>query len=376
MFTTPPNTPVGGFLEGLAGGLLSKLRAAWLNYVGAQLPNALDAVNGGYYQFVADIKLSSDTKQIKINAPVVGQPTKLLGFTTIGLSDDANYSTGTGTLTVSIPATFTAGVTMSGALTFSNTVQFNGAVTVNAATTFTSNGDITWQSGCAMTGQSGSSLTMASGSTTTINGSATLAGTNTISGSTSLSDVNTLTIASGASCTFAANVSIATASRSYSRAKMSLQYVNTTYWFQNPLYVRSYPAVMSQLLAGSVALQVDNVVWEADVPDGATLTTVSWTINPGSGRGGLPSLPVLWVEVVNVSTGAISHSATVTDPSASLGAYEVQHTITTTSLGWTIDRDTEIVLVRVQGEYGANFQAGGLANAPICNFTRAKLAEE
>ena len=192
MFTTPPNTPVGGFLEGLAGGLASRLRAAWLNYVGAQLPNALDAVHGGYYQFVADIKLSSDTKQIKINAPVVGQPTKLLGFTTIGLSDDANYATGTGTLTVSIPATFTAGVTMSGALTFSNTVQFNGAVTVNAATTFTSNGDITWQSGCAVTGQRGSSLTMASGSTTTINGSATLAGTNTISGATTLSNTTTV----------------------------------------------------------------------------------------------------------------------------------------------------------------------------------------
>jgi hypothetical protein len=207
MFTTPTYTPVGGFIDGTGTVLGSRLRAGWLNYVSGQLPNALDAINGGYYQFVEDIELSSDTKQIKINAPAVGQPTKLLGYTTIGLSDDANYATGTGTLTVAIPATFTAGVTISGAITFSNTVQFNGAVTVNAATTFTSNGDVTLQSGCAVTGSSGSSLTMDSGSTTTINGAATLAGTNTISGATTFSNsatfTNGLTVTQSASNTAA-----------------------------------------------------------------------------------------------------------------------------------------------------------------------------
>lgn len=175
---------MGGFLEGLGGGLGAKLKAVWLNYVGDSLPRALDAILGGYYQFTGDMLLSSDTARVKINAPDIGYQTKLLGFVTIGLSDDVNYPTGTGTLTVSIPATFTAGVTMSGALTFSNTVQFNGAVTVNAATTFTSNGDVTWQSGCAVTGESGSSLTMAIGSTTTIAGTSTLSGTTTLSGAT------------------------------------------------------------------------------------------------------------------------------------------------------------------------------------------------
>jgi hypothetical protein len=377
MFTTPTGTPSPNFIDGTGTVLGSRLRAVWLNYVSGQFPNALDAINGGYYQFIADIELSSDTAQIKVNAPDVAQPTKLLGFTTIGLSDDSNYATGTGTLTVAIPATFTAGVTISGAMTFSNTVQFNGAVTVNAATTFTSNGDITLQSGCAVTGSSGSSLTMASGSTTTLASANTLSGANTISGATTLSNVTALTLASAATCTLAANVEVATASRSYSRARMYLQYVNITYWFQDPLYVRSYPAVMSQILASGVAMQVDNVVWEADVPDAATITTVSWTISPVTAvRAGLPTMPKFWVEVVNVSTGAIVQSANVTDTSADVTAYETEHTITTAALNWTINRDVEMVLVRVQGEAGGTFETGMLAYAPICNFTRTKLAEE
>jgi hypothetical protein len=189
MFTKPPHHgPSGlGFTNET-----TKLRAEWLNYVGDSFPSALDVLDGGYHQYVGDIELSSDTAQIKINAPAALQPIELRGFITIGLSDDVNYATGTGTLTVAIPATFTAGVTMSGALTFSNTVQFNGAVTVNAATTFTSNGDVTLQSGCAVTGASGSSLTMQSGATTTLASTNTFSGTTTISGTTTLSGTTTI----------------------------------------------------------------------------------------------------------------------------------------------------------------------------------------
>lgn len=371
MFTQPPQTPVGGFVDGSGMVRGSRLRAAWLNYVSGQLPNALDAIAGGYYQFTGSIRLSSDTAQVKINAPGIGQPTKLLGFTTIGVSDDANYATGTGTLTVSVPATFSAGVTMTGALTFSNTVQFNGAVTVNAATTFTTNGDITLQSGCTLTGQSGSALTMDSGSTTTINGSATLAGNSTLSSLTSL------TAASGATISLASNVMIATATRTYSRSKVFLQYVDVNYWRPNVLYVRSFPAVMSQLATAPAALQLDNAVWEVDIPDGGKIKTVSWTISPVIvARASLPTLPRFWVEVVDTSDGTISQSVEVVDPSATVGAYEDEHTITSATLNWTIDRTTEMVLIRVQGEGGATFNAGMLAYAPICNFERSKLAED
>lgn len=198
MFTIPPNTPVGGFLEGLANkDLGSRLRATWLNYVANQLPNALDAIGGGYYQFAGDIRLSSDTHQVKINAPTVADPIELRGFVTIGLSDDANYVTGTGTLTVSIPASFFVGVTCN------NTLTMNGAVTLNGAMTCTSNGDITLQSGCTVTGQSGSSITMASGASVVIQGGATLncqasstttlAGTNTLSGTTTIGGAVSIT---------------------------------------------------------------------------------------------------------------------------------------------------------------------------------------
>ncbi len=216
MFTTPTSTPVGGFLEGLANrDLGSLLRAAWLNYVSGAIPNALDAIGGGYYQLVgADLKLSSDTREIKINSPAVAKPVSLRGYVTIGVSDDVNYAVGVGTLTVSSAATFSA------ASTFSSTVALNGAVTLNAALTCTTNGDITLQSGCAVTGQSGSSLTMENGSTLTAQAGSTttLAGTNTLSGTTTISGTTTL---SGATTGISGTVSL-TGRRILRRARVTV----------------------------------------------------------------------------------------------------------------------------------------------------------
>jgi hypothetical protein len=361
MFTTPPNTPVGGFLEGLAGGLSSRLRAAWLNYVGAQLPNALDAINGGYYQFVADIKLSSDTKQIKINAPVVGQPTKLLGFTTIGLSDDANYSTGTGTLTVSIPATFTAGVTMSGALTFSNTVQFNGAVTVNAATTFTSNGDITWQSGCSVTGQSGSSLTMENGTTTAVD----------------VLNVNdTLTMASNKNIVLTGTGKIEFAAPRTYRRPCRLVWVNTGYWGLDTTLPLAWPHRVRQTNATNVSDSTTNLRYECEIPPGASVVEVSVYIHPAAGHGGIPANRpqlIVWIYDSDAEASPQTGSAAVATK-ASVPAYEARQLLTVTA-GVNTLAVPQKVICQVFGESGVNFVAGMVVDEPTFSFSTSQMNE-
>jgi hypothetical protein len=362
MFTTPTYTPVGGFIDGTGTVLGSRLRGGWLNYVSGQFPNALDAINGGYYQFVADIELSSDSAQIKINAPDVAQPTKLLGFTTIGLSDDVNYATGTGTLTVAIPATFTAGVTMSGALTFSNTVQFNGAVTVNAATTFTSNGDVTLQSGCAVTGSSGSSLTMQNGTTTTVD----------------VLNVNdTLTMASNQNIVLTGTGKVTFAApRSY-RQPCRLVWVDTGYWGPDATLPLAWPHRVQQTNATNVSDATTNLRYECDIPPGASVVTVTVWIQPAAGHGG--SMPanrpqlIVWIYDSDAETSPQTGSPAVANEALAVD-YE-QRTLLTVTAGVNTLAVPQKVICQVYGESGANFLAGLIVDEPTFTFSTSQMNE-
>lgn len=114
MFTVPPrHGPAGlGFTNDS-----TKLRAEWLNYTGSILPSALDIMGGGYYlRGNTDLLISSATSEIKFNAPAAIDPISLLGFITIGLTDDAALPVGNGTLTVNSPATFTSTITGTGSV--------------------------------------------------------------------------------------------------------------------------------------------------------------------------------------------------------------------------------------------------------------------
>jgi hypothetical protein len=361
MFTEPPYTPVGGFLENLAGGLAARLRAGWLNYVGAQLPNALDAVNGGYYQFVEDIELSSDTKQIKINSPHSSHQTELRGWVTIGLSDDANYTIGTGELTVDIPATFTAAVTMSGALTFSNTVQFDGAVTLNAAMTCTTNGDITLQSGCAVTGQSGSTLTMENGTTTTVD---VLNVNDTL---TMATDKN-IVLAGIGKVTFAAP-------RSY-RQSCRLVWVDTGYWGPDATLPLAWPHRVQQTVATNPSDATTNLRYECDIPPGASVVTVSVWIDPAAGHGGIPAnRPALVVWIYDSDTATSPQTgATAVATNASVAAYEARQLLTVTAGANTLAVPQKVIC-QVYGESGANFVAGLVVDEPSFTFSTSQMNE-
>jgi hypothetical protein len=370
----------------------SRLRAEWLNYVGGNFASALDAIGGGYYQFTGDIRLSSSTAQFKINAPAISDPIELRGFVTIGLSDDINYPTGTGTLTVAIPATFTAaatfsaGVTYSGAIVYSNTVQFNGAVTVNAATTFTSNGDVTLQSGCAVTGASGSSLTMDSGSTTTINGSATLAGTNTLSGTTTISGATTLsgattaisgtttisgTTAINANVTLGTGVDISVSpTRTFTRVCKPLTTTTSATWAASA-DPEIFPFEISQ-----ISTTTDTFSYLADVPDGATITSIIVTVDPPAAHGGEPaSKPKIYLYKFDVLTRTKTLVTTYTDV-AVLPDYENSRLIQTATVSTTRDATSDVFTVLLEGESGANSLNGLQFAAPIVEFTRGKIGEE
>lgn len=100
MLTVPPFTPSGpGFVNGL-----SKVDAAWLNYVSQNFPRALDAVGGGYYQGNGDaLRLSGDQRKITINQPEFSRPLELRGYTVLGLTNDANYTQNVGRVDCEIP---------------------------------------------------------------------------------------------------------------------------------------------------------------------------------------------------------------------------------------------------------------------------------
>lgn len=246
-----------------------------------------------------------------------------------------------------------SGLTVSGPFNASDAqiVDVAGSLTIKLGATLQTTGNQVVNSGAIVGFTNGSFLTVQSGATFTMN--------------------------AGATCTLGANVTITTASRSYQRAEMFLQYNDFTYWAQDAAYFRSFPAVAAQLQASGTVFQIDNMVWEARVPDGSTIQTVSWTILPVVGpRGALPTLPRFWVEVIDVTTGAAAFSTAVVDSSASVAAYETLHTITSPVLGWAIDKTKHVVLVRCQGEAGGGFVALMQGFMPIVNYTRTKLAEE
>jgi hypothetical protein len=67
------------------------------------------------------------------------------------------------------------------------------------------------------------------------------------------------------------------------------------------------------------------------VPDGASITKYGVSITPVGGHGGLPAqLPRLRLYKKSFSSGTLTLIDEVTDPSASLPAYETHHTITKT----------------------------------------------
>lgn len=112
-----------------------------------------------------------------------------------------------------------------------------------------------------------------------------------------------------------------------------------------------------------------------DFPHGATINSATVYIDPAGGHTvfGNIGLPVITVLSKNLTTNAdtILGTTGTVDPSGTIGAYEVLHTISKTGIGATVDRSINRYYVRITLETGTDFQAGLVVVGVRCNFTVA-----
>jgi len=94
-----------------------------------------------------------------------------------------------------------------------------------------------------------------------------------------------------------------------------------------------------------------------DEPHGATITRIAVWLTPQSGHAGLPSLmPRMLLQRRDLSTGTTTTLATLTDTTATLGAYTgTRHTINQ-GLSVTLDRQSYSYFLILESEGGTNAQ--------------------
>ncbi len=98
-----------------------------------------------------------------------------------------------------------------------------------------------------------------------------------------------------------------------------------------------------------------DILWPLLIPHGQVLTSVSVSIEPNSGHGGLPAnMPRMDVIKRDLVTSTASSIAFKVDASGSTGAYETAHSLTPTSFSETVDRSTYAYYVKFISEYGVN----------------------
>lgn len=142
---------------------------------------------------------------------------------------------------------------------------------------------------------------------------------------------------------------IALASRSITRHQTMLGYTESGNWT-----VRPYGTWRNTAVGGTVYLSLD------DLPAGGTLTAIHLRWAAAGGHGGLPTLPSFGAFQVD-QDGTTTSLGTGTDPSATVGAYELVHDISLTGLTHTIDRPNTRYWLTVTGETGGFFVANAEA---------------
>lgn len=90
--------------------------------------------------------------------------------------------------------------------------------------------------------------------------------------------------------------------------------------------------------------------------------------------GGAPVMPSITLYRID-QDGTQTSIATVSDTSASAGAYEAAHSITLSSITHTIDRTLYRYVLEVAGETGANFISGGKALGLIATVAMTSQPE-
>jgi len=96
----------------------------------------------------------------------------------------------------------------------------------------------------------------------------------------------------------------------------------------------------------------------ADFPKSGRISGISYRVAPGTGRGGLPGgMPVYKLLQYDAFTDTTTIISSVTDSSASVGAYEAAHTQAVTGLTHNISATSTYSLL-IEGEWSTNAQIG------------------
>lgn len=270
------------------------------------------------------------------------------------------------------PITFGgAGLDVTGPLTASDvsaiTLGAAGALTVPVGSQIIVLGTQVINAGGIVQWQSGSFLTVNAGATATLAGTTTASGTFNASGTASFSGTPQLT---------GATVFGISPARAYTRTCKVVAYFDDAKWQSDSLNAFSYPLIVleaSFITPGSVP---DMLGYTLDVPDGATITSVTACVQ-GNTPNHLPTdRPTVYLYRCNLNTGVETLIGSQVDLSATGADYVTLHSITISGLSEVVDGTTSTYVVRVEGEGSTGGVLGLKVCAPTYTFTRGKLGEE
>jgi hypothetical protein len=116
------------------------------------------------------------------------------------------------------------------------------------------------------------------------------------------------------------------------------------------------------------------IFWPICLPHGATLTSLGVVIEPTSGHGALPVARPRF-ELISLTNLGITATevAFVSDTSASVGAYQTLHTITSGVLAVVMSNTTKRYLLHFESEGSTNAIAGLKFFHPFYSFTMTNL---
>lgn len=236
-------------------------------------------------------------------------------------------------------------LTVSGSMVLDGELEVQDAINVDVGGLIFVEGDIVIASGGTIELESGGDFTTNLGSTITTSGAATFGGATTLAGVTTISGITT---AADLTMTSTNNVKLAT--RSIQRAVPCRWLGNPTNWA--PI---NYNVMESQIAAAG-ALYTD-----ISLPHGATVTGFSLGIDPATvSRAGLPGvMPTVVFGRVSVAAGGAGTTiSTAVDTSASVGAYEAHHLITSSVIAHLVNATAYRYYLIFNCESGANNDAG------------------
>lgn len=246
-------------------------------------------------------------------------------------------------------------------------------VTVNSSGSliFASGGSLTANSGSFVTFYgttalaTGGTFSASAGSTMSLAGALNISGSTTISGATTLSNTVTLSGATTASnFTLSGTNRVKLASRSATRVWDGCFVPDpNTNWRTSSGAWRTSSTSSLQIMSCPL-----------DLPHNAVLVNITVYVQGGAGHASLPSsMPIVDFIRINVATGATS-SASASDSSATVSAYELAHSIVyTPAVGYTIDRDTYKYVVQFTSEADASVQSNFKVYGIKANYTVTEM---